>query len=576
MSVTQRPWWKDGVVYQIYPASFKDSNGDGIGDLNGIISELDYIRSIGVDVVWICPMYDSPQVDMGYDIRDYEDVYAPYGTVQDMERLIAETHSRGMKIILDLVINHTSDQHKWFLESRSAKDNPKRDWYIWRPARYVNGERKPPNNWVSNFTGSVWEWDEHTQEYYLHLFCPEQPDLNWENAETRQAIYKSAMEFWLERGVDGFRVDTVNMYSKGEMLDAPVTDPGSEWQFAGFQYCNGPRMKEFLAEMNQVLEKYDAMTVGECPNTPDMKRVLEYVSAKEKQLDMVFQFDVVDVGQGPYKFQTTPKNWTLPHLKRAIARTQHLIRTPSDGWTTVFLENHDQARSITRFTSDAPEHRVAGGKMLALLMAALSGTLFIYQGQEIGLVNFPETWDMSEYKDVDSSNYYKMVGARTGGDEEKLAEAKRALQHLARDHARVPMSWSTAPHNGFSPPDSTAMPWMRPLDDAATCNVAQQQSDKSSVLAFWKRILQVRKAHNDLLVHGQYDDLDVEDPEIFVFSKTWMGKRALCVCNFTDRAKTLEVPEQVRGEKMELLVSSVEGGVDGELAAYEGRIYLLA
>lgn len=292
MAIKERqPWWKESVVYQIYPASYKDSNGDGVGDLPGIISELDYIKSIGVDVIWICPMYDSPQVDMGYDIRDYENVYPPYGTVQDMETLIAETHKRGMRIILDLVINHTSDQHKWFQESRSSKDNPKRDWYIWRPAKYVNGERKPPNNWRSNFGGSVWTWDEHTQEYYLHLFCPEQPDVNFENDETRKAIYKSAITFWLDKGVDGFRIDTVNMYSKpADLADAPITEPDAEYQFAGFQYCNGPRMHEFLGEMNAIFSKYDAMTVGECPNTPDIEGVIKYVSAREKQLDMVFQF----------------------------------------------------------------------------------------------------------------------------------------------------------------------------------------------------------------------------------------------------------------------------------------------
>lgn len=575
MTVQQRPWWKDSVVYQIYPASFKDSNGDGIGDFNGIISELDYIRSIGVDVIWICPMYDSPQVDMGYDVRNYEDVYAPYGTMQDMERLISETHDRGMRIILDLVVNHTSDQHKWFLESRSSKDNPKRDWYIWRPARYVNGERKPPNNWVSNFTGSAWEWDEHTQEYYLHLFCPEQPDLNWENPETRQAICKSAMEFWLERGVDGFRVDTVNMYSKGEMLDAPITDEGSEWQFAGYQYCNGPRMAEFLAEMNEVLKKYDAMTVGECPNTPDMKRVLEYVSAKSNQLNMVFQFDVVDVGQGPYKFQTTPRNWTLPQFKTAIARTQDLIRPPSDGWTTVFLENHDQARSITRFTSDSPAHRIPGGKMLALMMCALSGTLFIYQGQELGMTNFPKTWGMEEYKDVDSTNYYKMVERRTGGNKQALEAAHASLQHLARDHSRVPMSWSTAPFNGFSPSDAKVAPWMRPLEDAHVCNAEQQRGDKDSVLGFWKRMLRVRKEYSDLLVHGQYDDLDLGNEELYVFSKTGGGKKAVCVCNFTEGRKGLVWPEGVRGEQLELLVSSVDEPVGEELAPFEGRVYLV-
>ncbi|PSN65590.1 glycoside hydrolase [Corynespora cassiicola Philippines] len=572
MTVTERKWWKDGVVYQIYPASFKDSNGDGVGDLNGIMSELDYLRSIGVDIIWICPMYDSPQVDMGYDVRDYENVYPPYGTVQDMERLIAETHARGMRIILDLVVNHTSDQHKWFQESRSSKTNPKRDWYIWRPARYVNGERKPPNNWLGNFGGSVWQWDEHTQEYYLHLFCPEQPDLNWENPETRQAIYKSAMEFWLDRGVDGFRVDTVNMYSKGNMEDAPITDPRSEWQFAGYQYCNGPRMDEFLAEMNQILEKYDAMTVGECPHTPDMKRVLKYVSAKEKQLNMVFQFDVVDIGQGPYKFQTTPKNYTLPAFKRAIQTTQNLIRG-NDAWTTVFLENHDQARSISRFTSDAPEHRVAGGKMLSLMMSTLSGTMFIYQGQELGMTNFPIEWDMSEYKDVDSSNYYKMVAERSNNDPDELAAAKASLQHLARDHARVPISWSAGPNNGFTTADAT--PWMRPLEDAAVCNAKQQQQDKGSVLAFWKRMLALRRQYNDLFVHGDFDLLDEEDKDVFSFTKTWGAKKALVQCNFTDKEAEIEVPRGMAGGKTELLVSSAERVAGEKFAPFEGRIYLL-
>lgn len=575
MTITERKWWKDAVVYQIYPASFKDSNGDGIGDLNGILSELDYIRSIGVDTIWICPMYDSPQVDMGYDISDYENVYPPYGTVQDMEKLIAETHARGMKIILDLVINHTSNQHAWFKESRSSKTSPKRDWYIWRPARYVDGVRKPPNNWLGNFGGSVWEWDEHTQEYYLHLFCPEQPDLNWENEETRKAIYKSAMEFWLERGVDGFRVDTVNMYSKGDMSDAPVTDEGSEWQFAGFQYCNGPRMTEFLSEMNVILEKYDAMTVGECPHTPDPTRVIKYVSAKEKQLNMVFQFDVVDIGQGPYKFQTTPRAWTLPQLKTAITRTQSIIHD-TDAWTTVFLENHDQSRSISRFASDSPHHRIPSGKMLALMCCALSGTLFVYQGQELGMVNFPLEWGMEEYKDVDSSNYYKMVAARTNNAPDALKAAKLALQHLARDHARVPLSWSTAPHNGFSPPDARAKPWMRPLPDAEACNAKQQQSDPHSVLAFWKRMLKVRREYNDLLVHGDYEDLDPQNEHLFVFAKTWQGRTAVAVCNFTEGEREVVVPGEAGARKREVLVSSVEGWKEGVLAPFEGRIYLLA
>jgi alpha-glucosidase len=570
MTVTERKWWKDSVVYQIYPASFKDSNGDGIGDLQGIISELDYIKSIGVDVIWICPMFDSPQVDMGYDISDYTNVYPPYGTVQDMEELITKTHARGMRIILDLVVNHTSDQHAWFQESRSSKTNPKRDWYIWRPARYVDGVRKPPNNWSGNFTGSVWQWDEHTQEYFLHLFCPEQPDLNWENPETRKAIYQDAMVFWLDKGVDGFRVDTVNMYSKGEMVDAPITDPRSEWQFAGFQYCNGPRMHEFLSEINTVLEKYDAMTVGECPHTPDMARVLKYVSAREKQLNMVFQFDVVDTGQGPYKFQTTPKNYKLPDFKAAIQRTQDLKRG-NDGWTTVFLENHDQSRSISRFGSDAPEHRIPSGKMLAVMMMALSGTMFIYQGQEIGMVNFPMEWSMDEYKDVESTNYYKMVDQRSGGDPKELAAAKSSLQHLARDHARIPFSWSDSKNAGFS--EST--PWMRANDDTAVCNAKQQQTDKASVLSFWKRMLQLRRQYADIFVHGDFDIQDMENPSLFKFTKTWQNRKAFVVLNFSDQAQQLNLASEVGTQKPSFLVSSADSSQEKELAAYEGRIYLL-
>jgi oligo-1,6-glucosidase len=306
-----------------------------------------------------------------------------------------------------------------------------------------------------------------------------------------------------------------------------------------------------------------------------IRKTLASSPEEPKHLANIYIQDVVDVGQGPYKFQTVPHNYTLPDFKRAMARTQDLIRSPSDGWTTIFLENHDQSRSITRFTSDAPEHRVAGGKMLALMMCALSGTLFIYQGQEIGMTNFPLSWDMSEYKDVDSSNYYKMVAQRTNNDPKALEAAKASLQHLARDHSRVPMSWSTAPHNGFSPPDSTATPWMRPLEDAEVCNAKQQQTDKNSVLAFWKRMLKVRSEHNDLLVHGQYDDLDVESRDFFCFSKTWNGKKAVAICNFTDKVQPLEFPASVSGGKKELLVSSLDEFGEGELKAWEGRVYLV-
>ncbi|KAL1307009.1 hypothetical protein AAFC00_005638 [Neodothiora populina] len=572
MTIMQRPWWKDGVVYQIYPASFKDSNGDGIGDIPGITQSLDYIKSLGVNIIWVCPMYDSPQIDMGYDISNYEAVYPPYGTVADMEELIQQCHARGMRVLLDLVINHTSDQHKWFQESRSSKTNPKRDWYIWRPAKYdEQGKRGPPNNWRSNFGGSVWEWDEHTEEYFLHLFCPEQPDLNWENEETREAIYASAMTFWLDKGVDGFRVDTVNMYSKPPTYpDARITDPGAAWQEAGQVYCNGPRMHEFLGEMNNILSRYGAMTVGECPHTPDMSRVVKYVSAKEKQLDMVFQFDTVDLGMGKvFKYQTTPFNWSLKDLKESITRTQGII-SGTDAWTTVFMENHDQARCVSRFGDDSPEWRVRSGKMLALMNAALSGTLYIYQGQEIGMINLPRDLPIDEYKDIESGNYYKMVAERSNNDPVKLAEAHAAIQHLARDHARSPMQWtSELPNGGFTGSETT--PWMRVNPYTADINVSQQLGDKESVMAFWKRMLEVRRKFDNLLVHGDFSVVDAKNQHVFSFVKNWRDRTALVVCNFSGKDQPL--PNEVPGH-YEYLAGNVDDRTD-DLEPWEGRIYLV-
>ncbi|KAF4998383.1 hypothetical protein FDECE_11810 [Fusarium decemcellulare] len=591
MTVTKRvkQWWKHATIYQIYPASFCDSNGDGVGDLQGIISKLDYIHSLGVDVIWVCPMYDSPQIDMGYDIANYEDVYAPYGTLQDMEQLIRETHAKGMRIMLDLVINHTSDQHAWFKESRSSKDNAKRDWYIWRPAKYVNGQRLPPNNWRCNFGGgSAWEWDESTGEYYLHLFAKEQPDLNWESPVTRRAIYASAMEFWLDRGVDGFRVDTVNMYSKlQDFPDAPIVDPKSAYQPAGLLYCNGPRMHEFLSEMNEILARYGAITVGELPCTPDLARVLRYVSAEEKQLNMVFQFDVVDVGFGKtHKYETTPKNYTLPDLKAAVGRTQSLIHG-TDAWTTVFMENHDQARSVSRFADDRPQYRVAGAKLLALLQACLSGTQYIYQGQEIGSVNAPkDSYPAENYLDLDSYLFLDMVKERTS-DKQELDKAFTALSHLARDHARIPLCWSDSKSGGFSEAAEKAgkavqTSWMKPHPLANEINVASQLDDPHSVLTFWKKALRFRKEFSDLLVYGDYKVLRPDDLETYMFFKESPldGSKAVVVLNFTTEDKPWAEPtrEELGVNKDFTLVPimSTHQGKSGEnLAAFEGRVYLV-
>ncbi|MCJ1230229.1 hypothetical protein MMC12_006901 [Toensbergia leucococca] len=570
MTVSERIWWKDGIVYQIYPASYKDSNGDGIGDIPGVISTLDYLKDLGVDIVWLSPHYDSPQHDMGYDVSNYEDVYAPYGRVADAEGLIEACHDRGMRIIFDLVINHTSDLHQWFKESRSSKHDPKRDWYIWRPARYnKNGERKPPNNWRSFFGGSAWEWDEATQEYYLHLFLTEQPDLNWENGITRDAVYQSAMTFWLDKGLDGFRVDTVNMYSKGlELPDAPVSDNTSEWQVAHSLFCNGPRMHEFLREMNQkILSNYDTMIVGELPHTPDADHVLRYVSAKDRQLDMVFQFDAVDLGQGHnYKLETRP--WSLTELKSAISSAQSLA-ADGDGWTTAFLENHDQARSISRFASDHPKYHAVSGKMLAIFLATLTGTLFIYQGQEIGTINCPKNWPIEEYKDVASLNYYNMIKERSGGERVALDAALDGIQKVARDHARAPMQWDDTPHAGFT----TGTPWMRAHDRYPSINVKQQRGDKNSIFHFWKKMLALRKKYTDLFVHGKFEILDCQNESTFTYTKTFKGDRSLVALNFTGVSRPFSKPAKLQGN-LTLLVSNVEPKEE-TLEPYEGRVYLV-
>jgi oligo-1,6-glucosidase len=573
MTVIQHQWWKDGIVYQIYPASFKDSNGDGIGDIQGIISKLDYIKDLGVNIIWVCPFYESPQVDMGYDISNYEDIHSPYGTLADVEQLIHESHERDMRIIFDLVINHTSSLHHWFKDSRSSKASQHRDWYIWRPARYDQyGKRQPPNNWRSHFSGSAWTWDEESEEYYLHLFAPEQPDLNWENEETRKAIYRSSMLFWLERGVDGFRIDTVNMYSKDPTYaDAPIRQPEMFDQLAVELFCNGPRMFEYLREMNDIMKSYDVMTVGELPNTPEVAQVLSYVSAKEKRLNMVFNFDAVYIGQGKEaRFNTYP--FTLADFKIALSRWQTSV-IGNDAWTTAFLENHDQARSISRFASDAPEYRVASGKLLALLTTCLTGTLYIYQGQEIGMINMPKSWPVEEYKCIKSVNHYNMVKDFTHGDPSALNCALGGIQDVARDHARTPMQWDASPNSGFT---KGGKPWMRVHDEYVNINVKKQIPDPDSILSFWKRMLQIRKQYGDLLIHGDYEVYDVENVDTFIFSKTFKKKQMLVVLNFTAKEMKFQNPILSKG-RLELLVSNLRRPIDilASLSAYEGRLYLV-
>jgi oligo-1,6-glucosidase len=411
MSVRKQAWWKESVIYQIYPASFLDSNGDGWGDVPGVITKLDYLRELGVDIIWLSPIYKSPFVDMGYDISDYEDIDPSYGTLEDVDLLISELKKRDMKLMMDLVVNHTSDQHPWFKESRSSLSNPKRDWYIWKKPKFAeDGTRLPPNNWAMILGGgnkSVWTWDETTEEYYLTLFTAEQADLNWENPEVREAVH-NVLRFWLDRGACGFRMDVINMISKDQRyLDAEVTQPENKYQIGYKFYANGPRLHEFLKDMNQkVLTPYKAITVGEMPHINDEDEILRCVGAEADELNMIFIFDIVDVDSAPNGEAKVIYPWDANDLRKVVSRWQRVMYD-KDGWNAIFCENHDQPRSVSRYTDDSDRYRIFGSKLMCLMMTTLAGTLYVFQGQELGMRNVPLEWDVKEFKDVSSINHYE-------------------------------------------------------------------------------------------------------------------------------------------------------------------------
>ncbi|KAI8942901.1 hypothetical protein NX059_000940 [Plenodomus lindquistii] len=533
-------WWKDCVVYQIYPASFLDTNGDGWGDIPGITQKLDYLKDLGVDVVWLSPIYKSPQADMGYDIADYEDIDPSYGTLADVDNLIAELKKRDMKLVMDLVVNHTSDQHAWFLESRSSKDNPKRDWYIWKPAKYdADGNRQPPNNWalILGEANSAWTWDEKTQEYYLSLFTPEQPDLNWENPDVRAAVH-DILRFWLDRGASGFRMDVINLISKVQTFpDAEVVVKDHKYQPGAAYYANGPRLHEWLKDLRRdVLDKYDTITVGEMPFVRDEDEVIRVVGAESGELNMIFNFDLVDIDNVPGDFKFTLHPWNAVDLKKIVNRLQRLM-LERDGWNTLYVENHDQPRSISRYTDDSDEWREYGAKLLCLMQTTLAGTLYVYQGEEIGMRNVPVSWGPEEYKDIESINFFKKYRDLYPGDEKKQKEAANIMQRKARDSARTPVQWSSSAHAGFTSPD--AKPWMRVNDDFKAVNVAAQLDNPNpapgmlSVHAFWRRALANRKEHKDVFVYGDFEMLDMQHDKVVAFRRWGESKAFITVLNFS-------------------------------------------
>ncbi|CAK7199547.1 hypothetical protein SEUCBS139899_002227 [Sporothrix eucalyptigena] len=571
-SAPSREWWKEAVVYQIYPASFLDSNGDGLGDLPGIISKLDYIKSIGVNAIWLSPIFKSPQNDMGYDIADYRDIHRPYGSVEDAEALIHGCHERGIKVLLDLVVNHTSDEHEWFKESRASKSSAKRDWYFWRdPKIGPDGARKPPNNWASIFGGSAWTWDEQTGQYYLALFLPSQPDLNWANEDVRRATYAD-MEFWLKKGADGFRIDSMNLMSKHpDLPDGPISNPEMEYQSGALYFASGPRMHEYVREMREeVFDKYDCMTVGELGFTKDEKSVSQYVAKDRHELNMLFTGDIVDMDFGiNHKYEHNP--FHLSKL-RAITSLWQNAMPKFDGWNAIYMDNHDSGRSLSRYGSDLPQYRKTAAKMLAIYLGTLSGTLFLLQGQEIGMANLPESWGIDDYVDLEGKNYYRSVLERRGAGAD-MTDVLKEMRRKARDNGRLPMQWNAEPHGGFT---KALKPWMRVNDDFKQWNVQEQEGDDDSVLSFWRRILDLRQREKDVFVYGKFSLLDEykDSDAILAYTMTsFDGKAALVLLNFSDKEQKVD-PLDFGGWRCLLkeTVSSIDGkGVP--LKAYEGALY---
>ncbi|OOQ85053.1 Alpha-glucosidase [Penicillium brasilianum] len=551
VKLNHRAWWKECSVYQIWPASFKDSNDDGIGDILGIISQLDYIKNIGVDIVWLCPSYKSPQVDMGYDIADYYSIADEYGTVADVEELIQGCHERGMKLLMDLVVNHTSDQHDWFKQSRSSRDNEYRNWYIWKPAKYdEHGNRHPPNNWVSHFQGSAWQYDELTDEYYLHLYATEQPDLNWEHPPVRKAVH-DIIRFWLDKGCDGFRMDVINFISKDQAFpDAPVKDPRTPWQWGDKYYANGPRLHEYLQDIGKILKEYDAFSVGEMPFVKDEKEVLRAVQFDRNEINMIFNFEHVDIDHGEFdKFE--PGSWKLTDLKDFFQRWQTFMYE-NDGWNALYWENHDQPRSIDRYTNADEEHRDVAAKMLAMALALQSGTPFVYQGQELAMRNVPASWGIEEYKDIDCLNHWNRLIKSKHFDTAAQQTALREYRKKSRDNARTPVQWTDDPNGGFTGPN--VRPWMSVNDDYVRVNAAAAVRDPNSSYHFWASVLKLRKRHLDLFVYGDWKIVDAPSQEVFAYTRQYEDQKALILCNWTDQSVTWDaLSNGIRAVKSVLL-----------------------
>ena len=501
----ERQWWHSSVVYQIYPRSFNDSNGDGIGDINGIREKLDYLKELGIDVIWLSPVYKSPNDDNGYDISDYCDIMDEFGTMEDMDNLLKEANERGIKILMDLVVNHTSDEHKWFIEAKKSKDNEYRDYYIWRDP--VDGHE--PNDLGSTFSGSAWQYDETTGQYYLHLFSKKQPDLNWENENVRSEVYKM-MNFWVDKGIGGFRMDVIDLI--GKVPDEMITG-------------NGPKLHEYLQEMNKAaLEGNDLLTVGETWGaTPEVAKL--YSNPERKELSMVFQFEHIGLDQIEGKEKWDLKELGLLDLKKVLSKWQTELE--GQGWNSLFWNNHDLPRIVSRWGNDK-EYRVLSAKMFATLLHGMKGTPYIYQGEELGMTNV-KFEDINEYNDIESLNMYKDRLSK-GYTHDEIMES---IYAKGRDNARTPMQWDSTENAGFT----TGTPWIAVNKNYNEINAKQCLQDENSIFHHYRKLIDIRK-NNDTIIYGDYSLLCPEDKNIFAYTRELNGDKILVVCNFYDKEVT--------------------------------------
>lgn len=558
----KREWWKEGIVYQIYPRSFQDTTGNGVGDLQGVISRLDYIKSLGVDIIWLNPVYQSPNDDNGYDISDYRNIMSEFGTMGDFDELLAGLKERDLKLVMDLVVNHSSDEHYWFQESKKSRDNPYRDYYHWWPAE--NGI--PPKRWsFFDEESNAWKYDKTTDAYYLHCFSVKQPDLKWENPKVRQEVY-DLMEFWFEKGVDGFRMDVISFISKDTSF--PELPESYNGEFIPF-YSNGPKLHDYLQEMNeQVLSKYDIMTVGEAPGV-DINRALEFVDEDRKELNMFFHFDLMELDREQGEtFVMAKEPWKLSEFKKIHSKWDEVFS--KKGWGSMFLNNHDFPRTVSRWGNDSRTHWYNSATMLQTFLLSMRGTPFFYYGEEIGMTNV-KFENISDYQDINTINRYKLE-KQNGGDLNAFLQNEK---HASRDNARTPMQWNTSANAGFT----TAKPWLKVNENFKEgINAASQEDDKTSVLNFFRKMVQVRKNHQTL-VYGTYHLELADNEQVYAYTRTLDDKRYLVMLSFSTK-KTTVAFDHLNFNRVELVVSNDDIYKTGalkrfELMPYQATIYQL-